>query len=124
MRVHTDAVSNSARPIAHRWHVRPLEVVYVVAVGGVMAAATSGSDPQDRVHLFQLALALSLPAMIAGLPFLYVAGAAAWGMTDVDPGGPLWTITFVYTLVTVLVAIGNVMLLRWFMARRADRHRS
>ena len=97
--------------------MHPLEVAYVGVAAALMAFATAGGDAADHVRLFQVALAVCLPAMVPCLPLLYLAGAAAWNLTGADHGGPAWPVMLTYTAVAVLAAVLNVVALRWWRAR-------
>ncbi len=95
-----------------------VEVAYVVAVGVITFLATR--DPNHfRRGWWVASLVLCLPAMVAVLPVLYVAGAAAWNITGADHGGTAWPVTATYVAVLILAAIVNVVLARW----RLRRHR-
>lgn len=105
-----------AWPASFRWY----EGLYVAAVAALTALAML--HPNDvRSGLLAVAVALALPAMVLGLPVLYLAGAAVWNLTGADHGGRGWPVTFVVTVVVGGTAAVNVMVLRLLRsARRAQ----
>jgi hypothetical protein len=97
---------------------RLLEVAYVVMTGTWMWLAVA--DPNRiRPLLFVTALVLCLPAMVVGLPFLYLAGGLAWNLSDADNGGPRWPVTLTYVVMELVIAVANVFLVRLLLDRRA-----
>jgi len=102
-------------------------LVAAVYVGTVtLLAASAFSRPDQGFSTVEAAaLLLTLPAMLVGLPVVYVAGAAAWSLTGADAAGPMWPVTVVYALLFAAVAVANVWLLRTavrlLLARRALR---
>ena len=61
------------------------------AVVGALVLAAMWDPQRVRTPLLVAAMALSLPAMVPGLPVLYVAGGWAWHLTAADAGGPSWS---------------------------------
>jgi hypothetical protein len=94
--------------------------VYVGTVTAVAACAFAGPD-QGFSGLEAAALLLTLPAMVVGLPVVYVLGAAAWNLTDADAAGPMWPVTVVYAATFATVAVVNVGLLRFVATRLRSR---
>lgn len=102
-----------AWPASFRWY----EGLYVAVVAAITGLAMV--HPNDvRGGLLAVAVVLALPAMVLGLPVLYVAGAAIWNVTGADHGGREWPVTFVYTMVVGATAAVNVMVLRLLRAAR------
>jgi hypothetical protein len=99
--------------------------VYVGTV--TVLAASAFSDPRQGFSAVEAAaLLLTLPAMVVGLPVLYVVGAAAWNLTGADAAGPMWPVTVAYAATFAVIAAANVWLcrslLRLLLARRAPRN--
>ena len=88
-----------------------VEFAYVVGVAGLMAHGVR--DPRHPV-LWAVALAgiLTLPTIVAMLPFLYLGAALAWNVTGADLGGRLWPMTVLYAGALTTAACGDVALLR------------
>jgi hypothetical protein len=98
--------------------VNPVEGLYVLLVVAITVFALH--DP-NHAHWGYLVLAgaLCLPAMVATLPVLYLAGGLAWTWSNADSGGPTWPVTATYATVMALTAGLNLLLLRRYVARPA-----
>jgi hypothetical protein len=95
--------------------------IYVAVVAAL--AAVSWSSPDAAFNGTEAAaLVLTIPAVIVGLPVLYVVGAAAWNLTDADQGGPMWPVTVVYAAMFAAIAVANVWLVRLAARRLRRRH--
>lgn len=102
-----------AWPASFRWY----EGLYVAVVAALTAVAMLHPN-EVRGGLLAAAVVLALPAMVLGLPVLYLAGAAIWNITGADHGGREWPVTFVYTVVLAATAAVNVMVVRLLRTRR------
>jgi len=91
--------------------------VYVGTVA-VLAARAFADPDQGFSSVETAALLLTLPAMVVGLPVVYVAGAVAWNLSGADAAGPMWPVTVVYVAMFASVASANVWLLRALVRRR------
>ena len=99
---------------------RILAVAYVAVVA--VLAGSAFSDPHAGVGwLTGAAMLLTLPAMVAALPVLYVVGAAAWNVTNAAGGGPMWPVTLVYIVIFMGTAVANVWLTATVLRRRRAR---
>ena len=89
---------------------------YVAAV--VILVAVSFRSPHQGFSVTEgVALALTLPVLIAALPVVYLLGAAIWSLTDAGDGGPMWPVTLVFVLMFAVIAVANLWVLRWVAHR-------
>ncbi|MDM7831357.1 hypothetical protein [Cellulomonas edaphi] len=97
-----------------------LAVVYVVGIA-VLAAATFPGHDTFSWSREGLLLLLTMPAIVVGLPVVYVAGTVAWNLSGADSGGPQWVVSLVYAVVFAAVAAADVALVLLVVRRRARR---
>ncbi len=90
-----------------------------MGIAGLTTFATS--DRHFTGWAWIAALLLSLPALLAMLPALYLTAAAAWNATGAGDGGTMWPVTTTYALVLATAAVLNVILLRLVTKVRARR---
>ncbi|WP_029287716.1 hypothetical protein [Cellulomonas sp. HZM] len=95
---------------------------YVVIVAVLAALGWRGAE-QDVDPAEVAALVLTLPALVVGLPFVYVIGSSAWNITGADAGGPMWPVTLAYALTFAVIAAGNAALVMW-LASSVRRRRA
>ena len=105
------------------WGKQAAAVLYVAVVAALAATAFSDRHATFSWSTEGVAMLLTLPALIAALPAIYVLGAAIWNVTNADSGGPMWPVTLVYTLMFAGVAVANLWVLRQ-VRRRWRIHRS
>jgi hypothetical protein len=98
-------------------------VVYVGAVSVLAASAFWTPDEPFTWDREAVAMLLTLPALLAGLPVIYLLGAAMWHITNATGGGPMWPVTLVYTLMFAGMATANVLIVRPTFAKWRVRHR-
>jgi hypothetical protein len=79
---------------------------YVATVAALTAYAFSDAH-QDHWGAEIAAAVLTLPAVVAALPAIYLLGAAAWTVSDAGDSGPMWPVTLAFTLLMSAVACGN-----------------
>jgi hypothetical protein len=84
-----------------------LAATYVVVVASLTAYAFR-SDGLEFGRAEGLAGVLTLPAIIAALPVIYVIGALAWHLHDA--GAPMLLVTTAFTATMAVVAVWNVAL--------------
>jgi uncharacterized membrane protein len=80
-------------------------VAYVVTVAALTARAFSDAH-QEHWGAEIAAAVLTLPAIVAALPAIYLVGAGAWNV------GPMWVVTLTFTLLMTGVACANVLFVR------------
>jgi hypothetical protein len=83
-----------------------------VAVVAALAGASFHDSGQGFSAVEVAALVMLLPTVVVALPVIYLAGAAAWSLTDAGDGGPMWPVTVVFVLLFAGVAVANLWLLR------------
>ena len=84
--------------------------LYVGAVSALAASAFWRPDEGFTWNREGLAMLLTLPALLAALPAVYLLGAAVWNLTGAGDGGPMWPVTLAYTLMFACVAAVNAFL--------------
>lgn len=103
---------------------RLLAGLYVGVVSALAASAFASPGETFTWNREGVAMLLTVPALLAALPVIYVVGAVIWNITDAGDGGPMWPVTLAYALMFAGVATANVwLLLVALRTRRARRLR-
>ena len=98
---------------------RGAETSYLLIVAVLTFVATR--DPNDfRPRFWMVACVVCLPALIPMLPVLYLAGSAAFNLSETGAGGHGWPVTATYVVVMTLAAMLNVALARAVTSRRRN----
>jgi hypothetical protein len=123
---HSESVNESgavSKVVRQRFGLRAPARGRVLAVGYLAVVAVLAADAFSDPHAgftwrTGAAMLLTLPAMVAALPVLYVVGAATWNATHAADGGPMWPVTLIYTVIFVGIAAANVWLVATALRRR------
>jgi hypothetical protein len=93
---------------------------YLVLVG--VLAGFAWHDPNGSFGRTELAaIVLTLPAILAAIPVVYVVGAMAWNFTNAGNGGPMWPVTICFVAMFTAMAAANVLLAAWLSRRATTR---